>query len=423
MIKLPIRSALLLPLLLVGASAGLAQEAFALRDGDRVVFYGDSITEQRLYTTYTEAYVVTRYPKTNIVFVHSGWGGDRVNGGSGGPVDLRLWRDVLSYNPTVVTIMLGMNDGQYRAFDQQIFDAYTAGYKHIIDVLKRQVPGVRITAIEPSAYDDVTRPPADYGGYNATLLRYSQFVKELAAGEKLGLADLNTPVVAALTKAKGIDAQQSQRLMNDRVHPGAGIHVVMAEALLKSWNAPAIVTAVEIDVSRSEPVRQQNTRVTELRKGGGLSWTQADEALPMYLGPVPGNRDPVFALALQSSDVVEALNRQPLKITGLQSGSYTLKIDGEAVGAFTSAQLAAGVNLAGLQTPMMRQAEAVWALTVKHNNMHSTRWRQVQVAMENDLSVSTLKALEALDELEAELVRQQRAVAQPLTRRYEVVPN
>src|SRR6476469_5559483 len=117
----------------VGASA---QEGFYLKDGDRVVFYGDSITDQRLYTTYTETYVVTRFPKKNISFVHSGWGGDRVSGGGGGPVDVRLWRDVLAYNPTVVTIMLGMNDGRYRPFDQQIFDDYANGYKHIIQVLK-----------------------------------------------------------------------------------------------------------------------------------------------------------------------------------------------------------------------------------------------------------------------------------------------
>lgn len=417
------RSVLLVSILAAIAAAALAQGGFALRDGDRVVFYGDSITEQRLYTNFTESYVVTRFPRTNIAFIHSGWGGDRVTGGGGGPVDLRLWRDVLAYNPTVVTIMLGMNDGQYRAFDQQIFDTYAGGYKHIVEILKRQAPGVRITAIQPSAYDDVTRPPADYGGYNATLLRYAQFVKELAAGENLGLADLNTPVAAALTKAKEIDAQQATRLMSDRVHPGAGIHLVMAEALLKSWNAPAIVTDVEIDAGRRDAVRQQNTRVSELRKGTGLSWTQADDALPMYMAPPPDTRDPAFALALRVSGAVEALNRQPLKVTGLGKGSYTLKIDGEAVGTFTAEQLAEGVNLAEQQTPMMRQAAAVWALTVKHNAMHSTRWRQVQVPMEKDISVPTLKALQALDELEAEIVRQQRAAAQPVARRYEVVPN
>src|SRR5213082_2227366 len=151
-------------------------ESFALKDGDRVVFYGDSITDQRLYTTFTETYVLTRFPKLNVTFVHSGWGGDRVTGGGGGPMDVRLWRDVLPYNPTVVTIMLGMNDGSYRAFDQPVFDTFATGYKHIVDVLKRQLPGIRITAIQPSAYDDVTRAPSFEGGYNRVLIRYGEFL-------------------------------------------------------------------------------------------------------------------------------------------------------------------------------------------------------------------------------------------------------
>src|SRR5439155_16313408 len=157
-------SAVLIALLFVTASRPLGGMAgapsavqdnrapgnFYLRDGDRVVFYGDSITDQRLYTTFVETYVVTRFPLLKVSFVHSGWGGDRVTGGGGGPVDVRLWRDVLPYNPTVLTIMLGMNDGKYRAFDQQLFDEFTTGFKHIVDTVKRQVPGIRITAIQPS---------------------------------------------------------------------------------------------------------------------------------------------------------------------------------------------------------------------------------------------------------------------------------
>src|SRR5437764_1784601 len=100
------------------AGRALADGPFYLRDGDRVVFYGDSITDQRLYTTFTETYVVTRFPKTHVSFTHSGWGGDRVGGGGGGPIAVRLERDVLAYHPTVMTIMLGMNDGSYRAFDK-----------------------------------------------------------------------------------------------------------------------------------------------------------------------------------------------------------------------------------------------------------------------------------------------------------------
>src|SRR5262245_6536649 len=125
------RFAFLLVLLLAcfGGTAR-AQSGFALHDGDRVVFYGDSITDQRLYTTFVEDYVVTRFPRMNVGFVHSGWGGDRVTGGGGGPIDRRLDRDVIAYKPTVMTIMLGMNDASYRAFDEGIFNTYSSGYEH-----------------------------------------------------------------------------------------------------------------------------------------------------------------------------------------------------------------------------------------------------------------------------------------------------
>src|SRR5690242_12885479 len=193
---------------------------FALRDGDRVVFYGDSITDQRLYTTFTETYVVTRFPKLNVAFVHSGWGGDRVSGGGGGPIDMRLKRDVFAYSPTVVTIMLGMNDARYRAFDQAIFDEYATGYRHIIESLKANLPGARITAIQPSPYDDVTRAPMFEGGYNAVLVRYGAFLREVAEKEHLDLADLNASVVTALERAKEIDPAKAADLIKDRVHPG-----------------------------------------------------------------------------------------------------------------------------------------------------------------------------------------------------------
>src|SRR5690606_37292146 len=66
------------------AAAEPAAGDFYLKNGDRVVFYGDSITERRLYTTLVETYVVTRFPGMNVSFVSSGWGGDRVSGGAGG---------------------------------------------------------------------------------------------------------------------------------------------------------------------------------------------------------------------------------------------------------------------------------------------------------------------------------------------------
>lgn len=403
------------------AGQALAED-FALKDGDRVVFYGDSITDQRLYTTFAETYVVTRFPQLDVSFVHSGWGGDRVTGGGGGPIDVRLPRDVFAYRPTVMTIMLGMNDGAYRTFDQPIFDTYARGYQHIIDSVKENLPGIRITVIEPSPFDDVTQPPKFEGGYNAVLVRYSQFVKELAGRENLGVADLKSPVVAALAKAKATDAELAKKIIPDRVHPGPGGHLLMAGELLKSWHAPALVSALELDAAAKKVVAAKRTIVSGLKTDDKISWTQMDEALPM---PVDLN-DPVVALAVKSSDFISALNQQTLKVTGLHAANYGLQIDGDEVGSFTREQLADGINLATLPTPMAKQAAEVHKLTLQHNNIHFQRWRQIQVPLAENktpkVQAATKELMAALDEEEADVVKQQRAAAQSRPHQFQLVP-
>ncbi len=392
------------------------QSGFFLKDGDTVVFYGDSITDQRLYTTFAETYAVTRFPKRTINFVHSGWGGDRVTGGGGGPADVRLNRDVVAYKPTVMTVMLGMNDGRYRAFDQATFDTYADGMRHIVKATKSALPGIRITLIQPSPYDDVTRAGNFPGGYNAVLVKYGEFLKTLASEEKLSVADLNTPVVEELAKANSTDAENAKKLLPDRVHPGPSGHLLMAKALLKAWGAPALVTSVEIDGARGAVRKAENTTLSNVKGGPVVSWLQLDNALPM---PVD-QKDPLVMLAVKSSDFEQSLDQQPLKVTGLNGSSYRLTIDDDAVGTFSGKQLADGINLAMLPTPMARQASEVHALTLKHCNVHNTRWRQIQVPLEAEPAAHKLAAMAALDQLEADLVAKQRLAAQPRIREYRI---
>jgi hypothetical protein len=165
-----------------------------------------------------------------------------------------------------------------------------------------------------------------------------------------------------------------------------------------------------------------NTKVTGLTVAESLppilSWTQEDRALPF---PLDMN-DPVFALAVRSSDFVETLNRQPLRVKGLPAARYALKIDGAEVGVFTKEELEKGVNLAVLPTPMLKQAQEVHALTNKHNNLRNASWRQVQVPMENVPTKNAAQAVAAINALEAEVVAAQRAAARPKPRRYELTP-
>jgi lysophospholipase L1-like esterase len=389
---------------------------FAIVDGDRVVFYGDSITEQRLYTTDIETFVLTRFPERNVLFFHSGVGGDKVSGGKYGPIDLRLHRDVFEHKPTIVTIMLGMNDGFYQAFDPDIFQSYKTGYTSIVDAIQHEFPQARLTLIRPSPYDDVTRPEMMLGGYNKVLQRFGVFVGELAAEKHLGVTDLNAPVVQTIENAKAKNSPLDTVLIPDRIHPGAAIHWVMAENVLKSWGAKPEVTFVHIEAGTKPGAQVSNTEVSELsRDSNGLRWTQIDKALPLPLGPL--DTDPVLQLALSCSDLISALDMETLRVTALPAGSYRLRIDNKEAGTFSAEQFAAGVNLALLDTPMLEQARLVGEDT-KIKSTLDTQAFELIVKPVDQVTPDTIKQLMAAEE---KAHARQRADAQPVPHHYEIV--
>ena len=393
--------------------------AFHLKDGDKVVFFGDSITDQRLYTVYTEAYVVTRFPRMKVNFIHSGWTGDTASGGVGGNIDTRIERDVSSYKPTVMTVLFGMNDGQYRPFDQGIFQTFQQGIRHIVDKSRALMPGIRITLLQPTPFDDITRNPNFEGGYNVVMLKYGQAVREIAQQMGTLVADFNGPITSLMEDANGVDPKMAQNLIWDRVHPGAGAQIVMAEQLLKAWNAPSIVSATILDADKKRISETKNCVVSELKwLQSAISWRQLDNSLPFPYDL----KNSEITFALRSSDVVENLNQQIIQITGLKPARYTLKIDGEEVGAYTEKDLSAGINLARHLTPMFRQAMEVLNLTVRHNDIHFVRWRNVQIPLQGTPTPNVQKTLDSMDSLETGIIASQRAKAIPRPHRFELSP-
>jgi hypothetical protein len=133
-------------------------------------------------------------------------------------------------------------------------------------------------------------------------------------------------------------------------------------------------------------------------------------------------KDAAVALVVRLSDVVESLDQQSLKVKTLSAPRYTLKIDGEEIGVWTKEQLAAGINLAVLPTPMLKQAIMVHALTLQHNRIHFVRWREIQVPFDKENMSDLQKTLDALDALEADITERQRAAAIPRLHRYELIP-
>jgi lysophospholipase L1-like esterase len=463
-IALPKRPRIYLPLcatalgLWLTPAAGRADDhpaPFYLKDGDNVCFYGDSITEQRFYGVDVQTYIRTRFPDLHVKFVNSGVGGDKVTGGWAGPIDQRLERDVFPFKPNVVTIMLGMNDASYRPFDPGIFATYTNGYEHIIRSLQQHLPGVRIVLIEPSPYDDVTEQPKFPGGYNAVLLRYSAFVRQLAAEHHFPCVDLNTPLVEVIKKIKAENPQLAHAVIPGRIHPSAAGELVMAQGILQAWRAPATVTSVAIDAGNNSVVHVDNTTVSDLKKTDGtLSWTQQDHCLPFpilalhedwpqfpptentkwshpfFFWPAPAPKwdytNPATERIVNASGFYPALDEEPLQVTGLPAGNYQLKINDQTVGAFSAEALGAGINLAEYRTPMLEQSYHVLQLVWKQVEWRFFAWRGIQLRLRDDPDPQVRQATDALvAALEAQKNRdaeQQYAAAQPLVTHYELIP-
>lgn len=364
------------------------ESAFSLRGGERVVFLGDSITEQKLYTTYIEAYTVTRFPKETFNFWNSGWGGDTAwlrmrsfpdekalfaaEGDAQqklieAAVDGPLKRDVISFKPTVVLINFGMNDHHYEAFREDIFKAYIRSQAHLVKSLSTN--NALVVLLTPQPLEPRTGDPSS-DVRNKALGQFVAGLKDVAAKEGAAFVNQFDPYMAIMRRAHTLDAGVCIG-GGDEIHPGPAGHKLMAAIILKQLNAQALVSSVELDVSGGQGPKLVNATKCVVSKIGDdtsvLSFDRADECLPMPI-------DTKASEALKLMPVLDELNRYELKVTGLAAERYDILIDGECVTSATREELAKGWNLALTAGPITRQAQEVLALILKKNLAVQTLW-------------------------------------------------
>jgi hypothetical protein len=90
-----------------------------LRQGDRLAICGDSITEQKMYSRIIEDYLTMCVPELNVSVRQYGWGGERAPG-----FLARMTNDCLRFKPTIATTCYGMNDHEYRRYEDRIGQTY-----------------------------------------------------------------------------------------------------------------------------------------------------------------------------------------------------------------------------------------------------------------------------------------------------------
>ena len=357
--------------LLTAASPAFTADFF-LKDGDRVVMIGDSITEQHLYSTFVETWTLTRFPAWNVTFVNTGIGGDTAPGGNN-----RFKRDVLAYDATAMTINFGMNDagGPGNVFNDARYKSFMGGLQGMAG--QARAANIRVAWCTTSPVEIQAEGPSIMGD-NLNLEKFCEGVKEIAANNDNALfVDHFHPFAAVIDKARAADPK-NRIGGGDPVHPGPPGQAVMAAAILKGLSFPTLVCAVEIDAAGGKVIQNQNCAIDGLtvNADGKIEFQQTDRALPFF----PEEAKPI----LQWTPILEEMNDYHLKVTGLKDGRYDIRLGGVKIADYAAAELSAGVNLATAVLaagPIAEQLKAVRsAIQAKNDFFHGKIFRGVVLA-------------------------------------------
>jgi lysophospholipase L1-like esterase len=405
---------MLASLILLTAVGRLQAESpgeFFFKKGDRIVFLGDSITEQYQYSSDIELYLTTRFPDWNLTFLNAGISGDTAPGGAG-----RFNSHVLAEKPTAVTIDFGMNDGGYGNFESSRQSSYLNGTEAMLKAAKKA--GVRVALISPNAVDRRTRPRFNVEVYLETQKQFYAPLKELAAKYEIPFVDQYARTRAILEKAEA-DQAKNVNPFPDGVHTSPSGGLLMAYVILTGLHAPAQVSNLELDV-QSKDAKTDGCKIDKLEVSSNqASFSRTDQALPL-----PAQKD--WESLFPYIDHLKDLNWYGLKVSRLSAGKYALSIDGKQVAVYTAEQLAQGVNLGNLTSgPIHDQSQKVsQAINAKNFIVHR-RFREVvmfqvpdwlaDVATERK-SAELAKRKKAIDARQAEIYK----LAQPVSHSFEL---
>lgn len=225
---------------------GISPERVDLRDGSRLIFFGDSITvggtEDRGYVTLVGNALDNLYPDRSIKVRGSGVVGDTV-----ADLKRRLQRDVLRRRPSHVVIYVGVNDvaslGPGTAAAQQGVEAYREDLAELVTEIKGA--GAWVMVCTPGVIGEEVH---EESVVNARLDLYAEAVRQLAGELGAGLCDLRREFTDYLV-SRNTAGRHSGLLTSDGIHLNSVGHRLVARTMLR-----ALVTqATPVPIPLPEP--------------------------------------------------------------------------------------------------------------------------------------------------------------------------
>ncbi len=205
--------------------------AMVFEKGQRIVFVGDSITDAGRrqeaatygngYVHMTRALLLARYPELELDIVNRGVGGDTVR-----HLAARWQPDVIDERPDWLSVKIGINDVWHSvdggSAEAVPVDEYEATYDGLLTEVRASC-AARLILMEPYVIE------ADRAD------RFRRLIDaHIAAVHRL--AERHDAILVRTQAAfdEGLRAQPSSFWADDRVHPGAHGHALIARAWLRA---------------------------------------------------------------------------------------------------------------------------------------------------------------------------------------------
>lgn len=205
------------------------------KDGDRILFQGDSITDCGCratdnvhplgtgYVSIIRGLLSARHPQLNATILNRGMTGDRT------PELVKRWaEDVQPLKPSWLSIMIGVNDVWRKRKNPEQYvplEQFKQNYRLLIEQAKAW--GInRMVLMSPTQVDD--DPASDL---NQLLEQYGEAVQHFAKEFHAVYVPAREKLATAIKRAPAI------RWTSDGCHPTVPGHAVLAQAWMESVGA------------------------------------------------------------------------------------------------------------------------------------------------------------------------------------------
>lgn len=195
-----------------------------VKDGEKIAFLGDSITQGGMGATGYVTLVIQGLKANGVNATAIGAG---ISGHKSNDMLARLQRDVIDKKPDWMTLSCGVNDVWHGAKGVPL-DQYRQNIAQIVE--KAQAAGIKVMILTSTMITENPKEPN-----NEKLAAYNDFLRELAKDKKCLFADLNGAMQKDLDAREKAGQKRGKLVTSDGVHMNPFGNVMMATGVLRGF--------------------------------------------------------------------------------------------------------------------------------------------------------------------------------------------